>query len=57
MLAVDFSDVAQRIHIYEDYLKEAEETHTDAFQYFGIALYGDKNKVNRLTGMLPLLRA
>ena len=39
------------------YLKEAEETHTDAFQYFGIALYGDKKKVNRLTGMLPLLRA
>ncbi|PKM40057.1 MAG: DUF2000 domain-containing protein [Firmicutes bacterium HGW-Firmicutes-9] len=57
VLAVDFSDVAQRIHIYEDYLKEAEETHTDAFQYFGIALYGDKKKVNRLTGMLPLLRA
>ena len=57
VLAVDFSDVAQRIHVYEDYLSEAEQTATDAFRYFGIALYGDKKKVNRLTGMLPLLRA
>ena len=57
LVAVDFSDVAQRIHIYEDYLKEAEQTKTGAFQYFGIALYGDKKKVNRLTGMLPLLKA
>lgn len=57
LVAVDFSDVAQRIHVYEDYLKQAEETETGAFQYFGISLYGDKKKVNRLTGMLPLLRA
>jgi hypothetical protein len=57
VLAVDFSDVAQRIHVYEDYLTEAEHTTTDAFRYFGIALYGDKKRVNRLTGMLPLLRA
>jgi hypothetical protein len=57
VLAVDFSDVAQRIHVYEDYLAEAEQTQTSAFRYFGIALYGDKKKVNRLTGMLPLLRA
>ncbi|MDP3448071.1 MAG: DUF2000 domain-containing protein [Eubacteriales bacterium] len=57
LLAVDFSDIAQRIHIYDDYVKEAEGTPTDAFQYFGLALYGDKKKVNRLTGMLPLLRA
>jgi len=57
LVAVDFTDVAQRIHIYEDYLKEAEGTATDAFQYYGIALFGDKKKVNRLTGMLPLLRA
>lgn len=57
LIAVDFSDVAQRIHIYEDYLTQAEKTQTCGFQYFGIALYGDKKKVNRLTGMLPLLRA
>lgn len=57
VVAVDFSDVAQRIHVYEDYVCEAEKTQTDGFQYFGVALYGDKKKVNRLTGMLPLLRA
>lgn len=57
LVAVDFTDVAQRIHVYEDYHKEAEATATSAFQYFGIALFGDKKKINRLTGMLPLLRA
>lgn len=57
LVVVDFSDVAQRIHIYEDYAKEAEGMKTEDFRYFGLALYGDKKKVNRLTGMLPLLRA
>lgn len=57
LVVVDFSDVAQRIHIYEDYVKEAEGMKTEDFRYFGLALYGDKKKVNRLTGMLPLLRA
>ena len=56
LLVVDFSDVAQRIHIYEDYVKEAEGMNTEDFRYFGLALYGDKKKVNRITGMLPLLR-
>ena len=57
LVVVDFSDVAQRIQIYEDYLSEAERTRTEEFRYFGLALYGNKKAVNRLTGMLPLLRA
>ena len=57
LVVVDFSDVAQRIHIYEDYVKEAEGYKTEDFRYFGLALFGDKKKINRLTGMLPLLRA
>ena len=57
LLVVDFSDVAQRIHVYEDYIAEAEQIRTDQFRYFGLALYGNKKSINRLTGMLPLLRA
>ncbi len=57
LTVVDFSDAAQRIHIYEDYIAKVEGTRTEDFRYYGLALYGDKKKVNRLTGMLPLLRA
>jgi len=54
---VDFSDVAQQINVYADYAKKAAETPEREHNYYGIALFGDKKKVNRLTGMLPLLRA
>ena len=54
---VDFSDVAQKINVYADYAKKAAETPEREHNYYGIALFGDKKKVNRLTGMLPLLRA
>lgn len=54
---VDFSDVAQKINIYADYAKKSAETPERELVYFGIALFGDKKKINRLTGQLPLLRA
>ncbi len=57
LTVVDFSDVAQKINVYEDYAKKSGETLEQDHAYFGIALFGDKKKVNRLTGMLPLLRA
>ena len=56
LTAVDFSDVAQKINVYEDYAKKSAETPEREHGYYGIALYGDKKKINRLTGMLPLLR-
>ena len=56
LIAVDSSDVAQCCNIYDEYVAKAafvpEENHT----YFGVAIYGDKKKVNKLTGFLPLLR-
>ena len=56
LTAVDFSDVAQKINVYADYAKKSAETPEREHNYFGIALFGDKKKINRLTGMLPLLR-
>ena len=56
LTAVDFSDVAQKINVYEDYARKSAETPEREHNYFGIALFGDKKKINRLTGMLPLLR-
>lgn len=55
LTAVDFSDVAQKINVYADYAKKSAETPECEHNYFGIALFGDKKKINRLTGMLPLL--
>lgn len=57
LTVADFSDVAQRINVYADYTKESSETPERELVYYGIALFGDKKKINRLTGQLPLLRA
>ena len=56
LTAADFSDIAQGINVYEDYARQSAATPESGHRYFGIALFGDKKKVNRLTGMLPLLR-
>lgn len=56
LVVVDFSDVAQSCTIYEDYTEKANKTIEEEFTYRGIAIYGDKKKVNKLTGNLPLLR-
>ena len=57
LTVVDFSDVAQKINVYADFVQKAGETQERDHLYYGIALFGEKKKINRLTGMLPLLRA
>ena len=57
LTVVDFSDVAQKINVYADFVQKAGETQERDHSYYGIALFGEKKKINRLTGMLPLLRA
>ena len=53
---VDFSDVAQTSLAYADYTQRMAATLGDHLQYLGVALYGKKETVNKLTGSLPLLR-
>ena len=53
---VDFSDAAQTCNVYEDWIKKAEKLPEEEFHYLGIGLYGDKKKINRLCGSLPLYR-
>lgn len=56
LLLVDFSNAAQTTKNYKDYTEKiASFTSTD-LAYLGIAIYGDKKSVNKLTGSLPLLR-
>lgn len=56
ILVVDFSDVAQGCRTYDEYIEKAAGTPPESLRYLGLALCGDKKRVNKLTGSLPLLR-
>ena len=56
LMVVDFSDIAQSCNVYSEYRAKAARVPAEAHIYRGIALYGDKKNVNRLTGALGLLR-
>ncbi|MDE1455047.1 DUF2000 domain-containing protein, partial [Bacillus paralicheniformis] len=56
ILTVDFTDVAQGIHTYEEFIETFQRTAASDYRYFGIGVCGDKKKVARLTGSLGLLR-
>ncbi|TCK92577.1 hypothetical protein EDC19_1726 [Natranaerovirga hydrolytica] len=56
LVLVDFSNAAQTTKNYDDYTKKIAQHTTDELEYLGIAAYGDKKKINKLAGSLPLLR-
>ncbi len=56
LLVVDFSDVAQSCKLYSEYMQKASVTTEGEHVYLGLAIYGSKKKINKLTGNLPLLR-
>lgn len=56
LTVVDFSDVAQSCKSYEQYINQMAETALADLSYLGIAIYGAKKQVNKLTGSMPLLR-
>ena len=51
---VDFTDLAQSCRTYDEFVDRM--SYTPSLDYIGLALYGDKQKINKLTGNLPLLR-
>jgi hypothetical protein len=53
---IDFSDVAQEERDYDSYVQRMANTIASDLSYLGIALYGPKRSIKRLTGSLPLLR-
>lgn len=53
---VDFSDTAQSCKTYGEYIEKIAAVPEAELAYFGIAICGDKKKVNKLTGSMPLLR-
>lgn len=56
LTVVDFSRLAQGCGTYQEFTARMGETPEEELQYYGVAICGDKRRVNRLTGSLPLLR-
>ncbi len=54
LTAADFSDIAQSCKTYDEYIDKISAA--EDIRYFGIAVCGDKKKINKLTGNLPLLK-
>ena len=56
LTVVDFSDVAQSCKKYDEFIGKIAGVPEEALNYFGLAIYGNKKQVNKLTGSMPLLR-
>lgn len=56
LTVVDFSELAQGCKTYEEFINKMADTEEDDLTYLGLCICGDRKKVNRLTGNMPLLR-
>ncbi len=56
IVTVDFSDLAQGCKTYTEYIGKMAETPGRDLTYLGVAICGNKKKINKLTGNLPLLK-
>ena len=56
LLIADFSETGQSCKNYDEYIEKMSKVETNELKYCGIAIYGDKKKVNKLTGNIGLLR-
>lgn len=53
---VDFSDLAQGCKTYDEFIEKMGMVSGTELRYLGIAICGNRKKVNKLTGSMPLLR-
>lgn len=56
LTVVDFTDLAQGCRTYEMFVEKMAACSEEKLSYLGIAVCGDKKKINALTGNMPLLR-
>ncbi|PWV55086.1 DUF2000 domain-containing protein [Nocardiopsis sp. L17-MgMaSL7] len=54
LTVVGFNEVARRSRTYEDYLERLARTEPADMEYVGLAVFGPRKDVNKLTGGLPL---
>lgn len=55
LTVVDFTDLAQCCKTYDEFIVKMAAQSEKELKYIGLAICGDKKKINRLTGSLPLL--
>ena len=56
IMVADFTHTAQSCKTYEEYEDKCAHTPTEAMGLLGLALYGDRKRVNKLVGNLKMLR-
>lgn len=56
VVAVDFFDAAQCCNHYDEFIEKMAGIEESELNYMGVALFGPKKLVNKLTGSMPLLR-
>jgi hypothetical protein len=56
VLLVDFTETAQRSRTYDEYTEKLAATGEADLSYLGIALFGPRKPIQKLTGSLRLLR-
>jgi hypothetical protein len=56
ILVIDFSEQAQMAKTRDEYLESIRNVPSAEIRYLGLALCGDKRKVNSITGSLPLVK-
>lgn len=56
LIVVDFTDLAQSCKTYDEFIRKMSECSENDLSYIGIAVCGNKKKINKLTGNFPLLK-
>lgn len=56
IMVVDLTEPAQTARTYHDYTAQLANLSAEEIVYLGVALYGNKAAINKLTGNLRLLR-
>lgn len=56
MVIVDFSTIAQQSRTYDEYESALLNTDEKDIEYVGLAVYGAKKVINKVTGNLSLIR-
>lgn len=55
LTVVDFTKLAQGCKTYDEFLLKMVECSEEDLSYIGVAICGNKKKVHKLTGSMPLL--
>lgn len=56
LTVVDFTELAQGCKTYDEFIVKMGSSSLNSLEYMGIAVCGDKKKINKLTGSMPLLK-